>query len=81
MNAHPLIIAFDMDGYGNKIVTIWLAGYGRVRTDIQTNQNLPKTHRMTALDMDYPVALQEIRDHVEHFGTPTQKKIMAAVAV
>jgi len=67
-----LRVGFDFNG--NKILSIKAAGGGGF--SIQTNGNLPATHRMDTQTLDYDIALRELTDYVNNYGTKRQKTIM-----
>lgn len=48
---------------------------------IQTNGNLPRTHRMRQQDINesfgwFALAIRELRDYVDQFGTPRQQRLL-----
>jgi len=61
------------DTNGNK--TLKVSFTKRQGFSIQTNQNLPETHRMTTDCFDYKVAVDELRGHIKRFGTLRQRDI------
>ncbi len=63
-----MIILLDRDLNGNRTVKVKI-GHNRAFT-IQSNGNLPKTHRTFEPDLD------EIRKYVFAYGTHRQKELM-----
>lgn len=69
----PLGLTLAVDTNGNKTLRVLLAD--RIGFSVQTNQNLPITHRMTADWFDYDAAIEELRHHIQRFGTLRQRDI------
>ena len=68
----PMALKLDMDKNGNKILRVRFPNESR-GFSIQTNGNLPWTHRMTADSFDYKVAADELEDYISRYGTRGQR--------
>ena len=72
-NGNAMGIALDMDTNGNKVAKLTFStGRG---FNIQTNANLPRTHRMTSDSYDFTIAADEIAEHIKRFGTLRQRDV------
>jgi hypothetical protein len=69
-------LKLGMDNNGNKIVSISRKGYRGF--SIQTNDNLPLTHRLLSLATleEFYMALDEVRAYVTVYGTEYQCKMV-----
>ena len=66
-------LKLGMDTNGNKILKVAFIDR-KMGFSVQTNQNLPITHRMTKDWFDHIAAAEELRMHVIRFGTLNQRK-------
>jgi hypothetical protein len=66
-------LSIDRDLNGNKTLRVKFAN--RVGFTIQTNGNLPMTHRMTTDCFNYKGAADELREHISKYGTLRQRDI------
>lgn len=67
-----MFLARDING--NKILKLEKSDLsGKRGFSIQTNGNLPQTHKMETETFDRTVAIAEIKDFVSRYGTISQK--------
>ena len=66
-------LALGRDTNGNKTLKVSFTNANGF--SVQTNQNLPLTHRMTSDHFDYKAAAEELRNHIKRFGTRRQRDI------
>lgn len=67
-----MFLARDVNG--NKILKLEKSDLsGKRGFSIQTNGNLPQTHKMETETFDRAVAVAEIKDFVSRYGTISQK--------
>ena len=66
-------LSLGRDTNGNKTLKVAIAD--KAGFAIQTNSNLPKTHRMTSDDLNYRVAIGELKKWVRLFGTVHQRNV------
>ncbi len=70
----PMSLKLSMDNNGNKILKVAFIGQ-KMGFSVQTNQNLPITHRMTKDWFDGKAAASELRLHIIRFGTLRQRDV------
>ena len=66
-------LSLDRDTNGNKTLRLSFPKFRGFT--VQTNGNLPETHRMTPETFDYQVAINEVREHIKRFGTLRQRDL------
>lgn len=63
------------DVNGNKILKVESKDFGLGRGfSVQTNGNLPKTHKMDKCNLNINVALCELHCYIKEYGTDKQKE-------
>ena len=67
-------LKLDRDTNGNKTIRVRFHSSGHGFT-VQTNGNLPETHRMTPDSFNYNVAAAELKEHISRYGTLRQRDI------
>ena len=67
-------LKLDRDTNGNKTLKVKYHGSGH-GFSVQTNGNLPETHRMTPDSFNYTVAAAELKDYISRYGTLRQRDI------
>lgn len=71
-------LSLSRDINGNK--TLKLSCPGIRGFSVQTNGNLPDTHRMTKHDLDRNIAINELNSYIMIYGTDRQKLILKYLA-
>jgi len=69
------MIRLSRDNNGNKIL-IYKPEFGGRGFSVQTNGNLPETHRMPLGYFLHSVAMRELNRYIKEHGTNHQKKLL-----
>jgi len=66
------------DSNGNSVVKVTFPGEAYRGFSVQTNGNMPKTHRSIAWEGDFNphIASNELFAHVKQFGTDREKEVL-----
>lgn len=69
-----MILKLSRDVNGNKTLVVSFQGVRGF--SVQTNQNLPNTHRMTQDTFDRSAACNELTGYIKVYGTKRQKELL-----
>ena len=67
-------LKLSKDVNGNK--TLKVMPHGERGFSIQTNGNLPETHRMSKHDFDHSLAINELNGWIKLYGTDREKDLL-----
>lgn len=72
------MLKLSHDTNGNKICSL-IGDQDRRGFSVQTLGNMPETHRMTYLDFNKTIALNELNAYIKEYGTDREKDILGVI--